>query len=492
MWNFDAMDRNNAVLLVCASLWMVALPRTEQSKTAYASTPEEAHFAETFDSDPLDRNWIRSMAVKKVDEELYNYDGQWALEEQASEQASARNRALVLKSPGRHHAISAYLRSVYSFTDKPLCLQYEVQFQKGVECGGAYIKLLTDVSSLRLESCDRPIRGEARTAARDGPQGVLHRPQPTSLHPAKGSLLEDMDPPVNPPRDILDPDDSKPESWDDRPLIPDPRATKSLDWDEETPRLIPDPSAQKPLGWLVGEEPFIPDPEARPPVDWSEEMDGAWEAPLISNPMCAEASGCGPWTPPTIPNPAYRGKWKPPMIDNPNYQGKWQPRSIPNPAYFEDLQPFRMSPVAAVGLELWSLTGGVLFDNILLCDSLDVAQRWTQDTWGQRQATLQESGVMEQLLLATVKRPWLWGVYVFTVGLPLILFVSFMWPDKRFGPPDQDYYYKKSDAPQADGLHDPEGPTALQDCGEKTMSGPRKRAQKKSDLEFKVVDTTSK
>lgn len=37
---------------------------------------------------------------------------------------------------------------------------------------------------------------------------------------------------------------------------------------------------------------------------------------------------------------------------------------------------------------------------------------------------------MERLLFATVKRPWLWGVYVFTVGLPIILFISFMWPDK--------------------------------------------------------------
>lgn len=43
---------------------------------------------------------------------------------------------------------------------------------------------------------------------------------------------------------------------------------------------------------------------------------------------------------------------------------------------------------------------------------------------------LQQPGLLEQLLMATVKRPWLWGVYVFTVGLPIILFVSFMWPDK--------------------------------------------------------------
>nr|XP_061785655.1 calnexin-like [Nerophis lumbriciformis] len=61
-------------------------------------------------------------------------------------------------------------------------------------------------------------------------------------------------------------------------------------------------------------------------------------------------------------------------------------------------------------------------------------------------------GVIESLFLATHQRPWLWAVYVFIVGLPIILFISFMWPDKRFGPPDQQYYYKKSDDVQHDDL----------------------------------------
>lgn len=43
-----------------------------------------------------------------------------------------------------------------------------------------------------------------------------------------------------------------------------------------------------------------------------------------------------------------------------------------------------MSPVSAVGFELLSLTGDVMFDNILVSDSLEVARRWTEDTWGQR------------------------------------------------------------------------------------------------------------
>jgi len=41
-----------------------------------------------------------------------------------------------------------------------------------------------------------------------------------------GSLLEDMSPPINPPAEIDDPEDSKPTDWDDREKIPDPDATK--------------------------------------------------------------------------------------------------------------------------------------------------------------------------------------------------------------------------------------------------------------------------
>ncbi|XP_069575025.1 calnexin-like [Brachyistius frenatus] len=59
-------------------------------------------------------------------------------------------------------------------------------------------------------------------------------------------------------------------------------------------------------------------------------------------------------------------------------------------------------------------------------------------------------GIIESLVLATSQRPWLLSVYVFTIGLPIILFISFMWPDKRFGPADQPYYYKKSDDAQPD------------------------------------------
>lgn len=45
-----------------------------------------------------------------------------------------------------------------------------------------------------------------------------------------GNLLTDMTPPVNPPAEIEDPDDHKPEDWDERPKIQDPDAVKPEDW----------------------------------------------------------------------------------------------------------------------------------------------------------------------------------------------------------------------------------------------------------------------
>ena len=63
-----------------------------------------------------------------------------------------------------------------------------------------------------------------------------------------GNLLEDVTPAVNPPKEIDDPNDKKPDDWDEREKIPDPDAEKPDDWDEDAPTKIPDPDAKV---WLV-------------------------------------------------------------------------------------------------------------------------------------------------------------------------------------------------------------------------------------------------
>lgn len=53
-----------------------------------------------------------------------------------------------------------------------------------------------------------------------------------------------------------------------------------------------------------------------------------------------------------------------------------------NPEYFEDLQPFRMTPFKALGLELWSMTSDIYFDNFIITSHKEVADRWASDSWG--------------------------------------------------------------------------------------------------------------
>lgn len=57
---------------------------------------------------------------------------------------------LVLKSKAKHAAIAASLDRPFQFTNKPFIVQYDVTFQNGQECGGAYIKLLTQETGMRL------------------------------------------------------------------------------------------------------------------------------------------------------------------------------------------------------------------------------------------------------------------------------------------------------------------------------------------------------
>ncbi|XP_048799246.1 calmegin isoform X2 [Lagopus muta] len=450
----------------------------------------DVYFAETFDGGWS--GWVLSKARKEdTDDNIAKYDGRWEVEE-LKENKVPGDKGLVLKSAAKHHAISAMLTKAFIFDKKPLIVQYEVNFQGGIDCGGAYIKLLSSRDDLDLEfffdktpytimfgpdKCGEdyklhfiirhknPKTGEYDEKHAKRPDVDLKKfylDKKTHLYTlvlkpddtfemlidqsviSKGSLLEDMVPPVNPPKEIDDPADKKPDDWDERQKIPDPNAVKPDDWDEDEPSKIEDLDAVKPEGWLDDEPQYVPDPRAKKPKDWDEEMDGEWEAPQVPNPKCATAPGCGLWVRPMKSNPKYKGKWKAPMIVNPNYQGIWSPRKIPNPDYFEDPHPFQMTPIGAVGLELWSMTSDIYFDNFIICSEKEVADRWAADGWGLKKlvASANEPGMLSQLVTAAEDHPWLWVLYILTLALPVGLGVLFCWPAKKT---DEDFDLKKPD-----------------------------------------------
>ncbi|XP_047440699.1 calnexin [Mugil cephalus] len=508
-------------------------PKTPPTPKVTYKAPEpmgEHFFAESFDRGTLD-GWVVSSAKKEdADEDIAKYDGKWAVEEMKDSKLPG-DKGLVLKSRAKHHAISAQLLRPFTFESGPLIVQYEVNFQSGIDCGGAYVKLLSQSPDLDLDQfvdktpytimfgpdkCGEdyklhfifrhknPITGEYEEKHAKKPEGDLrtyYTDKKTHLYTLvlnpdnsfevlvdqtvvnSGNLLTDMTPPVNPPAEIEDPDDQKPEDWDERPKIQDPNAVKPEDWDEDAPAQIPDEAAVKPDGWLDDEPEYIGDPSSVKPEDWDEDMDGEWEAPQVPNPACEAAPGCGPWKRPVIDNPSYKGKWKPPMIDNPNYQGVWKPRKIPNPAFFEDLQPFRMTPFNAVGLELWSMTSDIFFDNFFITNDRNTAERWATDGWGLKKAAegAAEPGLATQMLNAAEERPWLWVVYVLTVALPLVLIIVFCCTGKKksSASPAQ---YKKTDEPQPDVKEEEEEEEEAEEA-EKSPA-----AEEKSDGEDNPAD----
>lgn len=196
-----------------------------------------------------------------------------------------------------------------------------------------------------------------------------------------GSFFEDFTPTFNPPTEIDDASDSKPEDWVDQARIADPEAKKPEDWDEDAPFEIVDEEATKPEDWLEDEAITIPDPDAEKPEDWDDEEDGDWIPPTVPNPKCSDASGCGLWTKPMKRNPDYKGKWTAPYIENPAYKGTWAPRKIKNPDYYEDKTPANLEPMGAIGFEIWTMQSDILFDNIYIGHSIEDAAKLADETF---------------------------------------------------------------------------------------------------------------
>ncbi|GAB1310453.1 hypothetical protein MFIFM68171_00663 [Madurella fahalii] len=391
----------------------------------FTPTKLKAPFLEQF-TDDWEKRWKPSHAKKETQgDEEWAYVGEWAVEEPTVYKGMEGDKGLVIKNVAAHHAISAKFPKKIDPKGKTLVVQYEVKLQNGLECGGAYMKLLRDTKALHQDEFSNTtpyviMFGPDKCGHTNKVHFIFNHKNPKTgeyeekhltspptakivkttelytliVHPnntyviqqngeqvKEGSLLEDFNPAVNPPKEIDDPKDKKPDDWVDEARIPDPDAKKPDDWDEDAPYEIVDEEATQPDDWLTDEPLTIPDPEAQKPEDWDDEEDGDWIAPTVPNPKCADVSGCGPWTKPMKKNPDYKGKWTAPMIDNPAYKGVWAPRKIKNPNYFEDKNPANFEPMGAIGFEIWTMQNNILFDNIYIGHSVEDARKLADETF---------------------------------------------------------------------------------------------------------------
>ncbi len=193
------------------------------------------------------------------DDELLRYRGEWAVEEASVLKGIEGDLGLVAKTAAAHHAISAKFPHAIDNKGKQLVVQYEVKLQDGLECGGAYIKLLKEQKGYKASSFEdktpyvimfgpdrcgstnkihfifkhkNPKTGEYEEKHCNSPP-TAHMDKKTNLYTLvinpdntfeilvnnkvekKGSLLEDFTPAVNPAKEIDDPKDTKPADWVD-------------------------------------------------------------------------------------------------------------------------------------------------------------------------------------------------------------------------------------------------------------------------------------
>ncbi|KAF0980630.1 hypothetical protein FDP41_013113 [Naegleria fowleri] len=397
-----------------------SIKHQEARYTAPSVPDHDVLFFDNFNEDPFGSGrWVKSK-----DEKYANQQVEWT-GATGNVVSNAGDKGLLMKHAGQHYGVASRITPPIDNENKDLIVQYEVKFDSKLSCGGAYIKLLDDskITTLEVLNNESPyiiMFGPDLCGANNKVHFILRHFNPKSntweeKHlknaPAikndelshlytlivrkdntfeikidgetarKGSLFEEFDPSIVPPKEIDDPTDSKPKDWVDEEFMDDPEAKKPEDWDETLPEFIPDPEDKMPEDWLPNEPEYIPDPEARKPAEWDDDEDGKWEAPTIRNPKC-EQHGCGKWEPRLIKNPNYKGKWVPPKVKNPLYKGPWSPRKIPNPNYFEDKQPSNLSQkIGAVFIEIWTMQQNTFFDNFLITHNENVAQEYASKTW---------------------------------------------------------------------------------------------------------------
>jgi calreticulin len=259
---------------------------------------------------------------------------------------------------------------------KDFVVSLSVKHEQGLDCGGGYVKLFHDTEATAFDGdtayhlmfgpdqCGSSkkvhiifnYKGENLLWKKEPryPDDKLTHVYTVVVHPdntyefyldqekkESGKLEEDWA--FLAPKEIDDAEDKKPESWVDDAQMADPEDTKPEGHDDE-PKEIADPNAEK-------------------PDDWDTEEDGEWEAPMV-------------------PNPKFKGEWSPKMIPNPEYKGVWAPKQVPNPKYQPDEELYKIQkPIEHVGIDVWQVKSGSIFDNIIIGDSLDEVNAIVDQTW---------------------------------------------------------------------------------------------------------------
>merc|ERR1711918_167409 len=68
-------------------------------------------------------------------------------------------------------------------------------------------------------------------------------------------------------------------------------------------------------------------------------------------------------------------------MGNPAYKGVWEAKLIDNPKYKSDDKLGQYAKFSTVGIDVWQVKSGTIFDNILITDDVEYATAHAEKTW---------------------------------------------------------------------------------------------------------------
>ena len=86
-----------------------------------------------------------------------------------------------------------------------------------------------------------------------------------------------------------------------------------------------------------------------------------------------------------------------------------------------------MTPIGGIGIELWTMSDAIYFDNILITNSLGLADSLARETYDLKMSVIDagSGNIFKRIIDYSNKNPWLYAVYVVLVGLPTVLIITF-------------------------------------------------------------------
>jgi len=116
------------------------------------------------------------------------------------------------------------------------------------------------------------------------------------------------------------------------------------------------------------------------------------------------------------------------------------------------------TPIGGIGIELWTMSDSIYFDNILITDSMGLADALARETFDLKMSLIDATSgnIFKRILDYSNKNPWLYAVYVVLVGLPLVLIITFCCTGSS----------SKNEGGDKSSLNDPKKTDAVQDDDE--------------------------